>query len=91
MWMEKLARVGFATKGLVYAIIGILAVQTAINAGGKTTDSQGALQTIATQPFGQFLLVLVTIGLVAYALWRLFEAIKDPEGKYKREKGKRAP
>jgi uncharacterized membrane protein YidH (DUF202 family) len=87
MWLEKLARVGFATKGIVYAIIGILAVQTAVSAGGKTTDSQGALRTIAAQPFGQFLLILVTIGLAAYAIWRLFEAIKDPEGKYKGERG----
>ncbi len=79
MWFDKLARAGFATKGLVYIIIGVLAVQTAFNAGGKTTDSEGAINTIAVQPFGKFLLILVAIGLAGYALWRFVQAAIDPE------------
>ncbi|WP_107670549.1 DUF1206 domain-containing protein [Cyanothece sp. BG0011] len=79
MWVEKLARAGYAAKGVVYATIGILAIQVAISAGGKTTGSSGALQSIASQPFGQFLLILVAIGLFCYSLWRLIEAIFDPE------------
>ncbi|ACB52660.1 hypothetical protein cce_3312 [Crocosphaera subtropica ATCC 51142] len=81
MWVEKLARVGYAAKGVVYGTIGILAIQVAISAGGKTTDSSGALRTIASQPFGQFLLILVAIGLFCYSLWRLIEAIFDPESR----------
>ncbi len=79
--MEKLARLGYATKGIVYGIIGILAVMAAFTAGGQTTGTQGALGFIASQPFGQFLLVITAIGLIAYALWRLIEAIQDPEHK----------
>ncbi len=79
MWVEKLARAGYAAKGIVYGTIGILAIQVAISSGGKTTDSSGALQTIAAQPFGQILLILVAIGLFGYSLWRLIEAIFDPE------------
>lgn len=79
MWVEKLARAGYAAKGVVYATIGILAIQVAISAGGKTTGSSGALQSIASQPFGQILLILVAIGLFGYSLWRLIEAIFDPE------------
>lgn len=43
------------------------------------TDTQGALHTIAAQPFGSFLIALVAIGLVGYALWRFVEAVIDPE------------
>jgi hypothetical protein len=86
-WVERLARFGFAAKGFVYAVVGLLAVQTAIGVGGRTTDSEGALSTIAQQPFGQVLLALVAIGLVGYVLWRLVEALLDPEHKGHDAKG----
>ena len=87
MWVEKLARLGYATKGAVYGLIGVLAVMAAFSSGGKTTDTQGALHTIAGQPFGQILLVVVAVGLIGYALWRIIEAWKDPEHKGDDAKG----
>lgn len=81
MWVERLARAGYAAKGVVYATIAILAIQVAIGTGGKTTDSSGALRTIAAQPFGKFLLTLVAIGLFGYTIWRLIQAIFDPESR----------
>ncbi|MBW4693875.1 MAG: DUF1206 domain-containing protein [Lyngbya sp. HA4199-MV5] len=86
-WIERLARLGFAAKGLVYALVGLLAAQAAFGTGGKKTDTQGVLQTIVTQPFGQVLLSLVAIGLFGYALWRLVEAVADPEHKGTDPKG----
>ncbi|NJR61497.1 MAG: DUF1206 domain-containing protein [Cyanobacteria bacterium CRU_2_1] len=79
LWFERLARFGYATKGLVYFVIGLLAIQAALGLGGRTTDSSGALETIVTQPFGQFLLFIVTIGIIGYVLWRFVQAILDPE------------
>lgn len=84
-WFEKLARSGYAAKGVVYFVIGLLAAQTAFGAGGKTTDSKGALEFIVTQPFGKFLLGLVTIGLIGYALLRIVETILDPEHSHERQ------
>ena len=55
-------------------MIGILAVKLALGDGGKTTNQSGALRTIAHQPFGEGLLILVAIGLAGYSLWRLFRA-----------------
>jgi len=72
---EVLARAGFVSRGVVYGVIGILAIKLAIGAGGKTTDQSGALRTIAHQPFGEVLLVLVAIGLAGYALWRFLHAL----------------
>jgi hypothetical protein len=78
---EWLARAGFVARALIYGIIGVLAVEVALGAGGKTTNQQGALKTIAQQPFGKILLGLVAIGLAGYALWRLVRAVlgRGPE------------
>lgn len=86
-WVEKLARLGYASKGAVYAIIGGLAFAAAIGAGGATTDSNGAFQTILNQPFGTALLMLVGIGLVGYAAWRVIQAVVDADGKGNDAKG----
>jgi hypothetical protein len=78
-WIERLARFGYAAKGVVYALVGILAVQAAFNWGGKISGSKGALRTIASQPFGKIMLFLVAVGLAGYVVWRFVQAIYDPE------------
>lgn len=85
--MTLLARLGYAAKGLVYLIIGGLAVELAIGKGGAATDQKGALQTIYEQQFGKFLLVVVGIGLLVFALWSFIQAIFDTEGKGRKAKG----
>lgn len=86
-WVEKAARVGYAAKGIVYIVIGFLAVEAAMSHGGQLTNSKGALASISQQPFGQFLLGLVGIGLAGYALWRFVEAGIDAENKGNDAKG----
>lgn len=78
-WIERLARFGYAAKGVVYILVGILAFQAAFNWGGRITGSEGAFRTIANQPFGNILLFLVAIGLIGYVIWRFVEAFRDPE------------
>jgi Domain of Unknown Function (DUF1206) len=79
---ELLSRAGFVARGLIYAIIGILALKLAFGHGGKLTDQKGALHTVAQQPFGKVLLTLLAIGLGGYSLWRLVRAAigHGPEG-----------
>src|SRR5947209_12876023 len=86
-WVVMLARLGYAIKGVVYLIIGLLAVQLAAGVGGKVTDQKGALQTISSFPGGKFLMIVVTIGLFGYALWSFIQAIFDTEHKGKDAKG----
>jgi hypothetical protein len=71
---EWLARAGLVARGVIYAIVGVLAIELALGSGGKTTDQQGALAEIARQPFGKLLLVAMAIGLAGYAIWRLVRA-----------------
>jgi hypothetical protein len=70
-----------ATKGLVYLLVGGLAVQAAAGRGGRVADSRGAVRTLEHQPFGDGLLVAVAIGFGGYALWRVLQAALDLEGK----------
>jgi hypothetical protein len=71
---EWLARAGLVARGVVYAVIGVLALKLALGDGGKATNQQGALKEIAAQPFGKTLMILMAIGLGGYALWRLLRA-----------------
>lgn len=69
-----LARAGLVARGVVYGIIGVLALALALGEGGKATNQTGALKTISGQSFGEVLLVLLAIGLGGYSLWRLLRA-----------------
>ncbi len=86
-WMTYLARLGYAVKGVVYLVIGLLAVQLAAGMGGKATDQNGAIQTISRLPGGNFLLIVVTIGLFGFAIWCFIQALFDTEGKGRDAKG----
>ena len=87
-WIERLARFGYAAKGVVYVLIGSLAAYGAFEGGGgEPNDSRGALTQIVRQPFGRVLLGVVAVGLASYALWRLVQALRDTEDKGSELKG----
>lgn len=74
-WMERWARVGIAARGLVYLLIGVLAIQIAAGRSHREADQKGAFQTLVAQPAGKFMLWLVALGLIGYAVWQATEAI----------------
>ena len=86
-WVERLGRLGLVAKGVLYAVIGLLAIQVARGGREESPDKSGALRTIAEQPFGKGLLVLLAIGLAAYALWRLAQGILDRDSEGEGPKG----
>jgi hypothetical protein len=79
--LDLLARVGFAAKGVLYGIVGLLAFLAAIGEGGKITGADGALRAIVSQPFGHAMLLVLAVGLFGYAVWRLLEGIVDSDGR----------
>ncbi|HZR96609.1 MAG TPA: DUF1206 domain-containing protein [Gaiellaceae bacterium] len=74
-WQEVCARVGLVAKGVSYALVGVLAVGVAVGVGGSTTSRDGALHELAGNGFGKVVLVLLTIGFGAYAVWRVLQAV----------------
>ncbi len=79
---ESIARAGFAAKGVLYAIIGAIAIKVAAGGGGKPEDAQDTLSTLADEPLGRFLLIVLAVGFAAYAVWRLAELILGPRTKH---------
>jgi hypothetical protein len=81
-WMQALGRAGYASKGVVYAVVGALALALAVGvAGGTTTDSKGAIATIAGAPAGRTLVVLLAAGLAGLAVWLVLDGSADPGGR----------
>jgi hypothetical protein len=76
--MERLARLGYGVKGLIYITMGLLAIQGALGKGKTPADQLGAIRTFSKLPFAQALLWIVLIGLISYALWGIIRAIMDP-------------
>ncbi len=86
--IEKMARTGYAAKGSVYALTGILTSMAALNMGGQQTGSKGVIEFLEKQPFGNVLLVLIALGLLCYTGWRFVQAFIDPENIGSHDKGK---
>jgi hypothetical protein len=71
---RALARAGLAARGVIYILIGWVAILIVFGHGPHEADQAGALQLLAGQPFGEVTLWLLGIGFIGYALWRLSEA-----------------
>jgi hypothetical protein len=78
VWVARAARLGYAVRGLLYFLVGALAVMVAAGAGGEVTSTRGAISAIGTFPFGRALLVVIAVGLAGYSLWGFVRAILDP-------------
>ena len=78
-WIERLARLGYAAKGVVYVLIGFIAARVAFGGGGEVEGWNGALGTLRDEPFGQAMLWLIALGLIGYVVWRMVAAIRNPE------------
>jgi hypothetical protein len=71
---RALARAGLVARGVIYILIGWVAILVALGQTSQHADQQGALQLLASKPYGLVLLWLLGIGFAGYALWRLSEA-----------------
>ena len=69
-----LARAGLTARGIIYILIGWVAILVATGQSKREADQRGALQLLAGKPYGEISLWLLGIGFAAYALWRLSEA-----------------
>src|SRR6201992_3395558 len=69
-----LARAGLTARGVIYILVGWVAVLVALGHSSHEVDQQGALHLLAGKSYGLVSLWLLAVGFAAYALWRLSEA-----------------
>ena len=87
MIIERLARLGFASVGTVYLIIGFLAAAAGLGKGGRITGHEGAIQYLLEKPFGKPVLFVMIFGLIGYALWLLASGFADSDRRGSKPKG----
>jgi len=69
-WAEGIARWGLSARGLVFLMIGGFLCLAALQTDpSEAKGLGGALTTLAQQPFGPWLLLVVALGLVAYGVY----------------------
>jgi membrane protein implicated in regulation of membrane protease activity len=78
---KKLFIAGYTAKGIVYSLIGFFAIAGVVSgaSGGGSGGPKAVIQWIGTNPFGQVLLFLIGVGLLAYCSWRWYSAVKDKQ------------
>jgi hypothetical protein len=79
-WFDLYARFGYASKGVVWGLVGLLAVRVALGEHDEQADFYGALGEIGDQPLNAAFLILLSIAMLGYAAWRIIQAIADVEG-----------
>ena len=72
--IDALARFGLVARGIIYIVIGAIAVMLAFGAARHVPDRAGALAAVASKPFGYVLLWIITLGLAGLALWKIVQA-----------------
>lgn len=77
-WVPPVARAGYAAKGVVYVLLGYIAFKAGL-ASGEPEGTTGALQSLADERGGHLMLMLIAVGLLAHVVWRLVQALLDPE------------
>lgn len=71
--MDRITRFGLICRGLLYGLIGVLAVQIAFGDGGREADKSGAVRMVSSLPFGAVVLWAMAVGFAALTLWQLSE------------------
>jgi hypothetical protein len=79
-YVNPLARAGLIARGVMYVIIGWIAIQIAFGHSGHQADQSGATRLVASTPVGTAALWLLVAGFAGLTLWRLSEAVYGGPG-----------
>jgi hypothetical protein len=86
-WVARFLRFGHVARGLVYLVLGLLALRLSVGIRDEAMSQNGALAVIGRQPFGHVLLVSIAVGFASYALWDVIRAVADPNHEARRRGG----
>lgn len=79
-WSVGAARFGYTARGVIYLLIGLLAMQTAVGARRTAADPVTVFYTLASSTLGRVALAVLGVGLVVYALWNAVQTVADTQG-----------
>jgi hypothetical protein len=84
-WLDPICKFGLIARGIVFVTIGIFVCVAALQAKPAAARGfGGALQSLLAQPFGRVLLFLVALGLLAFGLYSIIEAVYHQFGSARR-------
>ena len=72
--VARLGAIGYIAKGLALGVVGGLLTYATLTLDRQRTGLDGAMQTIADQPYGKFLLTAVAAGFVAFGLFSMVQS-----------------
>lgn len=78
-WLERVARLGYVAKGVVYVVVGLSGVLVAVGLAERARGSPGAMRAIVRLPLGDLLGAALVAGLAGYALLSFVAAARAPE------------
>ncbi len=78
--LKALGRAGLAARGIMYILVGWIALQIAFGHAAHQANNRGAVRTVAATPVGAALVWLIAIGLLSLALWRLSQVVYGAPG-----------
>ena len=84
---RQLARFGCIATALVYAIIGVVALLSLLRIRHGGADEASILRLLEDIPFGKVIIAIIFCGMLAYIIWRIYEAIEDPYAYGRKWKG----
>ena len=67
-WVFRLAKLGYASNGLLYFIFGATAALATINIGGRVMGTRDALDLLVTYPAGRLVVTIITLGLCGFII-----------------------
>lgn len=72
--LDHLVRAGMVAYGVVHLLLGWLCLQLALGGRNEDASTDGALHTLASQPFGRAMVWAVAAGMLLLVVWRVVEA-----------------
>jgi hypothetical protein len=73
-WLDRVARVGVLTYGVVHLLVASLIVRLGFGHRDGAASGSGAFRELAQAPFGRVLLYGVALGFFALVVWQAVEA-----------------
>lgn len=79
--LQLAARIGYVARGAVYLSVGVIALMAALDFAPTASGAIGAMQAWGRWPAGLVLIWLAGLGLLAFAGWRVLQAVFDADGR----------